>query len=132
MDRSRRLYRYGIPICLSLWLLTATWGERTVDRDFDAQYAMGYPGLAGPGSPSARVPIVRVANFAHHDLGNPACREPDFPWRCRSRGIPIAPFVIVDDAAYWNGSLAGISGYRVSLWFFGFSCSIWFYAFWVS
>jgi hypothetical protein len=53
-------------------------------------------------------------------------------WRARTRGIAIAPFVILDAAAWVDGALSAFSGYRITFWFFG--ASHWFplRVFWVS
>ncbi len=40
-------------------------------------------------------------------------------FRCRTRGIAVAPFVIIDEAGSVWASMGGWGGVRMNLWFFG-------------
>ena len=118
------------------WLLTALFGISGTDRNFDRDFSMGSVGLGTEEKPEADpVAIVRIPF-------TPALREhapasiPHMPengvFRARSYAIPIAPFVIVDEAAWQTDALAGFSGHRVIFWFFGFTRWAPVHAYWVS
>jgi len=123
----KRPWRVGGFIYLLLWLITAWWGTTAVDRSFDHEMAVGSRSFSGGLEPSVRIPYVPemqgpTGNYA---VGNPV-------WRARTRGVAVAPLVIVDAAGWQEAPLAGFSGYRVSLWFFG---ATWWFplrVFWVS
>lgn len=123
--RKRRVLLGLIFVYMVLWLLTATWGNVTVNQKFDEQIALGYPGLSTTPVPVVRIPYTREMR----DLG---WSPPEEPWRARSRGVAIAPFLILDAAAWINGGLSGFSGFRLNLWFFGASSWIPLKVFWVS
>jgi hypothetical protein len=116
-----------------LWLLTATWGTSDIDQKFDREIAVGYAGLASADHPSKPEPVVRVPYSVRMQRVDDYSAAPSNRfWRAKSRGIAVAPFVIVDAAAWADGSLSGFSGYRVIFWSFG--ASRWFplRVFWVS
>jgi hypothetical protein len=125
----RKILRWCIVVYCLLWVITATWGTRTVDRAFDREIAFGYLGFSDKPErePAARVPYTSEMQKPN---GNWSVSHP--LWRARSRGIAVAPFVIVDAAAWVDASLSAFSGYRVTLWCFG--ASHWFplNVFWVS
>jgi hypothetical protein len=130
----KRFYRrkvFWIPVSayMLLWVLTATWGNSDLDRRFDEEYAYGYVGwprnIRGGGYfESEKVPIDRIDWFNVKDLYDPqnakAVGERKF-FRYRSRGIPVAPFLIVDDIAEARAVLMGHGATRLNFWFFGFS-----------
>lgn len=124
---NRRSLFIGVIIAyLLLWLLTATWGTSTVDQKFDRELALGYPGFSTNPAPVVRIPYKREMQL----------RDPPDPpaelWRARSSGVAIAPFVILDAAAWIDGGVSGFSGFRLNLWFFGISVSLPLKVFWVS
>ena len=123
----RRILRWCAGIYCLLWLVTATWGTSTVDRAFDREIAFGYRGFS-----EKPEPVVRVAYTSQMQKPNGNWSVSHPLWRARSRGIAVAPFVILDAAAWVDASLSAFSGYRVTLWFFG--ASHWFplKVFWVS
>jgi hypothetical protein len=45
----------------------------------------------------------------------------DKPWRARSTGYVVAPFIVIDEVACQWGALAGESEHRIVFWFFGYS-----------
>lgn len=103
---------------LILWALTSVVGLPQVDQAFDRQFAMGSVGFADGGA--NEVPVRRIEVF---DMRNPeasANQLPDWPWRCRSTGVAIAPFVILDEAAWQVHALSGFGGRRLVFWAFGF------------
>jgi hypothetical protein len=127
-QRLRKLLRWGGVTYLMLWFVTALWGTSTVDRAFDTEFAMG-EGL----SQDKPEPVIRVAytkGMQKHD--GIWSVPPDKNWRARSRGFAVAPFIVLDAAAWIDGGLSGFSGYRINLWFFG--ATSWFplRVFWVA
>lgn len=122
----RRILTLICSAYLLFWLLTATWGIRDIDGDFDEEFATGL-GLAEP------QPVVRLHDV---DLRNPY--SPGSPplaegfWRCRTHGIPVAPFVVLDEAGAQWASMAGIGGRRIVFWFFGWTKAIWIQRCWLS
>jgi hypothetical protein len=108
-----------------LWLLTATWGNHDVDCDFDRQFSVGNGGspLGGPVVPT---PVVRI-----HELPNPKNLDdpknkgaiPENPWRFRNGAIAVAPFVIIDEIAFYRGGMEAHSWRRMTFWFFGYTKS---------
>jgi hypothetical protein len=111
-----------------LWLATGTWGLWDVNRAFDNEFAWG-EGFLGSG-------LVDVRRAATVDIFNPyregAPKLPRWWWRWRSTGIPLAPFVITDQAGAQWASMAGIGGRRIVFWFFGWTHSFWIDIYWQS
>jgi hypothetical protein len=125
--KSRKSLSWSVGIYLLLWVLTATWGTSTVDNLFDREIAFGYRGLSDNPEPVVRIPYTpeMQSPLSNWQVSHPL-------WRARSRSIAVAPFAIVDAAAWVDGSLSGFSGYRVTFWFFGASRWIPLRVFWVS
>jgi hypothetical protein len=112
------MLRLGLGLYLALWIITDLFGGRTIDRQFDQQFAFGYTTFGGSGGlhPVARVP------YSHQMRQAPIARSDNAPlWRARSNGFAIAPFLIVDEAAWIDGPLSGFSGVRLVIWFFGYT-----------
>jgi len=103
-----------------LWILTGVLGLPQTDRAFDREFASGSPDAFTPEDrpvrrvPASRVPYVRVTDPSKQSL-------PAIPFRSRSTGFPIAPFLIIDEACVAQAPLAAFSGRRIVLWFFGYS-----------
>src|SRR5947209_2013059 len=114
--KSRKILGWCGGIYLLLWILTAIWGTSTVDSEFDREIAFGYRGFSDKSEPVVRVPYT---SEMQSPTGNWRVSYP--LWRARSRGIAIAPFVILDAAAWVDASLSAFSCYRVTFWFFGAS-----------
>lgn len=94
-------------------------GISDVDRAFDREFSTGEVGFADC---YKTVPIRRIEQMANiRDPTDPANKFPDDTgyFRFRTRGVAIAPFVIVDEAATVYAPLGGYGGRRISLWFFG-------------
>lgn len=107
-------------VYLALWALTWTWGVSDVDNNFDAEFSMGCSQLGQ----RATEPVVRIDKLNARELDDPGNEYPDAPWRYRSTGIAVAPFVILDEAAWVTAPLGGFGGRRVVFWFFG--KTVWF------
>ena len=109
----------------ALWLLTATWGEHDVDCDFDRQFSVGDAGspLGGPIKPTPVVRLEELPNHKSHFTMEEAGKldVPEYPWRFRSQGVAIAPFVIVDEVALYLGGMEAHSWRRLSFWFLGYT-----------
>ena len=114
----------GYP--LALWLLTAILGTRGADKAFDRDFARG---TMGRWDSPIQVDVIRIP---FQRLLRPEGDLPERPWRMRSRGIAIAPFLIVDEAAWYTHSLAGFAGWRLVIWFFGWTTWLPLKAYWVS
>jgi len=118
-NRQRKVLAIVAGVYCVLWILTATWGISDVDRAFDREFSSGTAGFAeNPRS----MPIRRIDKMANiRDLTDPANKFPDDTgfFRFRTRGLAIAPFIIIDEAATVFASLGGYGGRRVNLWFFG-------------
>jgi hypothetical protein len=118
-NRKRKVVAIIVCVYCLLWVLTATWGISDVDRAFDREFAVGTVGFA---EDPTTVPIQRIEQMANmRDLMDPANNMPNDSglFRFRTRGVAIAPFVIVDEAATVFAFLGGYGGRRVNLWFFG-------------
>ena len=114
-----------------MWAITGLFGPASVDRHFDEEFAFGSTGFGGTGNDS--VQLQRIELFDLDDpLGMPADLSPDARWRCRSRGFAIAPFLIIDEAAWHDHILSGFAGKRLVFWFFGFSRWMPLRTYWVS
>jgi hypothetical protein len=124
--KKKRLLAVGGIYCF-LWALTWTWGLYDADKDFDAEFAMavGYP----EDEPHK---IVRLTRFNVRDDSDPTNEPCDDYFRYRSRGFAVAPFVIVDEAAWVDASHSGFGGRRVVFWFFGATTWFAFWAYWVA
>jgi hypothetical protein len=125
--RRKRLV-LGCVIYLSLWLVTATWGLIDIDRQFDREFSSGYK---IPGT-SKVVPIIRLSNVDPRNPFEARQRNPESFWRYRSKGIPIALFIVIDDVAYQDAPLSGYGYRRLVFWFFGLSGSIPLTMYWIS
>jgi hypothetical protein len=131
MKRFIRKRKRLVLICaiyLSLWLITATWGLIDIDRQFDRQFSSGYK---IPGT-SKVVPNIRLSNIDPRNPFGAKQLNPGLFWRYRSKGTPIAPFIVVDDVAYQDGSMMGYAGKRLVFWCFGLSASIPLAMYWMS
>jgi hypothetical protein len=118
-----RLALKTVAIYGFLWLLTATWGNHDVDCDFDRQFSIGDKGSA-LGGPIVPTPVVRIDELPNpKNLDDPTNKEaiPGYPWRFRSRAIAVAPFVIVDEIAFYLGGMEAHSWRRLTFWFFGYT-----------
>lgn len=121
----------GVGSYAALWVLTGVVGLPQVDRAFDQEFASGSPdAFATEGRPvrevpASRVPYVRVTDPSRHSL-------PDIPFRSRSTGFAIAPFLVVDEACIAQAPLAAFSGRRLVVWFFGYSWWVPLKIWWVS
>ena len=123
-------YRIIFGGYLLAWLITALVGLPQIDRKFDEELATGSVGFGDP--ESIDIPVTRLDFFDPSDSTNLPSSVPDTPWRCRSRGIAIAPFLIIDEAAWQDHVLSGFAGKRLVFWFFGFSRWTPITHFWVS
>src|ERR1043166_7006327 len=122
MDTTHRKYlRKGIrpvaAVYLLLWLATATWGTSTVDRTFDQEIAFG----SSMGISDNLEAVVRVSYTSEMQSPTGNYFVSHSLWRARTRGIAVAPFVILDAAAWVDGPLSAFSGYRITFWCFGAS-----------
>jgi hypothetical protein len=125
--------RKGAVIYCTLWTLTALFGLPDVDRKFDVDFAIGSQGFGVAGKRQEVVPVMRIPFST--SLRNPEVTPdyvPDKPWRARSAGLAIAPFLVIDEVAAQTHVLAGLSGHRLVFWFFGFSRWILIKTYWVS
>ena len=99
---------------LALWGLTWFAGIPQVDQDFDRLFAVGSISRSGPSVPVRRLPFFDASDHMTTPPGIAGS-----PWRCRSHGFAVAPFVIIDRAACRIHPMAGFSGVRLVVWFFG-------------
>lgn len=100
-----------------MWIITATLGLPDVDRAFDREIAHGTLGQ----DDGTAVPVTRVSFAPMREPDELRKDVPAGPWRCRSIGIPVAPFAIVDEAVFVTDELAAYSGRRIVFWFFGWT-----------
>lgn len=134
MSELRKKWVKGVVfVYCVLWLLTLL-GLPDVDKAFDREYSQGYASLS---TNTNLVDVIRAKDVNLRDpygLVDPANAKntPLQLWRYRTTGIPIAPFVILDEAGAQWGPLAGIGGRRIVFWFFGISYPIWIQAYWLS
>jgi hypothetical protein len=113
--------------------MTALFGLPDVDRKFDVEFALGTEHLGVAGRRPEWVPALRSPfRNSLREPGVTPSYVPDKPWRARSGGFAVAPFLVIDEIATQTGPLAGISGHRVAFWFFGFSIWTMLNAYWVS
>lgn len=121
MASRRKHLLIGLGIYAGLWLITGILGLPQVDRAFDEEFALGSPeAFTSPESPArwvpmSRVPYVRIIKLSSHSS------LPDIPFRSRSTGFPVAPFLILDEACIARTPLAAFSGRRLIFWFFGYT-----------
>lgn len=111
----------AIGLYFFLWFITGTWGRSDVNRRFDLEFSLGNSGLVGTNAVPQSQPITRLpysSAMRNIDYSQPPTID---LWRARSTGIAIAPFVIIDEAAWVNGGLSGFAGRRVVFWCFGAS-----------
>ena len=119
MNPKRKKLRTGLGIYAALWVITGVWGLPQVDRAFDREFAVGSDGISSVGRPARRLPTSRVP---YKRVIEPTGKGlPNLPFRSRSRGFPIAPFVIIDEICEVQTPFAGFSGQRVVFWLFGYS-----------
>ena len=109
--------RIGISSYCILWALAALFGLPDVDRKFGVESAVGTRGIAPGGKRLEIVPVVRIP-FSTELRGRGIIHGNvlDGPWRARSTGYAIAPFLVIDDIAYQTDALAGLSGPRFVFW----------------
>jgi len=122
MKISRLLKRKGfrIAVCVYalLWLITAVFANRDLDREFDEQFRYGYENR----EPDAKVEITRIGKLNVRNLAEPSNYKllpSNGLFRFRSRGVVVAPFIVVDEIGTIFAPLGGIGGLRLNLWFFG-------------
>jgi hypothetical protein len=115
MKKGRKAIKWIICVYATLWVITAIWGTLSVDHAFDHEFAVGSRW-------DDPMPLVRVRSMVNpKDLNDPKNDLPEYPFRYRSRGLAIAPFIILDEVAYVTAPLGGWGGRRIVLWFFGFT-----------
>jgi hypothetical protein len=121
----------GLAVYAVLWIVTGIMGLPQIDRAFDREFSVGSSDAFRtdarpvPKVPSTRVPYVRITDPR-------ACSLPETPFRSRSIGFPIAPFVIIDEACFAEAPLAAFSGRRLVFWFFGYTWWVPLNVWWVS
>jgi hypothetical protein len=130
----RRSYlRMGVAIYCVLLALTALFGLPDIDRKFDIENALGTQNLSPSDKGLEVVSVTRIP--LSPELRNPETLPVylrDRPWRARSTGYAIAPFVVIDETAFRTDALRGLSGHRFVFWFFGFSKWTMLKTYWVS
>ncbi len=118
----KRYLRIIVWSYCALWAITTLFGLPDVDRKFDLEFAVGTQGLGVAGQRLEVLPVMRIPfSTSLRDPQAMPAYVPDKPWRSRSSGIAIAPFVVIDEVACQWGSLAGLSAHRVVFWFFGYT-----------
>ena len=130
----RRLFKFrsvriAVAIYALLWALTAVVGNSRIDVAFDEQNRYGYNKMGS----DERVEIKRLTKLYVRNLLDPR-NESLIPasglFRFRSRGVTVAPFVVIDEIGTVFAPLGGIGGIRLSLWFFGATRSWVVYPYW--
>ena len=118
---------------MGLWILTGLIGLPSVDRAFDREFAVG-SSVDRHGTKSAPVTRVPFRSLPRpfETVPEVAFNPPGRPWRMRSNGVAVAPFVIIDEAAWQVHPLSVFGGRRVVFWLFGFSTWHALKAYWVS
>ncbi len=127
---AKRSVQIAIGTYLLLWAITAFYGLPSVDRRFDQDLAMGSVGWGGPSN--VKMPVTRIEFLDARDPMSSSTGIPDTPWRCRSGGVAVAPFLIVDEAAWQTHILSGFAGKRLIVWVFGFTTWVPIKQYWVS
>lgn len=115
-SRQCRLTLYLLAILYaSSWATTGFVGLPQIDRKFDEDLSIGSIGY-----PHYQIKTVKRIPFfdAADPLQIPAVLYEN-PWRCRSRGFSIAPFIVIDEVAWQTDALSGFAGTRIVFWFFG-------------
>ncbi|MEY3172411.1 MAG: hypothetical protein RLZZ436_324 [Planctomycetota bacterium] len=131
MTPKRKKLWIGLGLYAVLWIVTGVVGLPQIDRAFDREFAAGSPDAFATDErparnvPASRVPYVRVTDPSEHLL-------PDIPFRSRSTGLPIAPFLVIDEACVAEAPLAAFSGRRMVFWFFGYTRWVPLKVWWVS
>ena len=131
MTPKRKKLWIGFGCYSALWIITGVLGLPQTDRAFDREFAFGSSDVFSTDErpagivPASRVPYVRVTDPSEHS-------PPDIPFRSRSTGFPIAPFLIVDEVCVAQAPLAAFSGRRIIFWFFGYSRWLPLKVWWVS
>ncbi len=105
----------------ALWLLTATWGNSSVDNRFDREFTPAYDTSLSDDTPTTTVRLRRFNVHDPHDSENWSGLPDEPRFRYRSRGLAVAPFIIIDRIAAVQASLYGIGATRVNVWFFGYT-----------
>jgi hypothetical protein len=123
------MLRWGFGLYLALWIITGLFADASINRHFNEQFAFGYTTWSESGGLH---PVVRVP-YSHQMRKAPIARSDNAPlWRARSNGFAIAPFLLVDQAAWIDGPLSGFSGVRLVIWFFGYTHWFPLKAYWVA
>ena len=128
MNAKRKNLLIALCFYVALWIITGAFGLPQVDRAFDEEYAIGSrDGLESAARVvrASRVPYVRITDPSQQPI-------PEVPFRSRSVGIPIAPFLILDEICVAETPLAAFSGRRLIFWFFGYSRVFTLKVWWVS
>mgnify|MGYP001558204032 CR=1 FL=1 len=102
-----------------LWLVTALFAPASIDITFDKEHSnifkMNFPGQKKTSYETViRIPFVPLRTLS--DMDN---NLPTHYFKCRTRGIAIAPFIVIDEASWQEEILSGWSGIRLNIWFFG-------------
>lgn len=120
MPSKRKKLWIVLGVYVFLWGITGVFGLPEVDRAFDTEFVMGSPdGLASEKQPAIQVPVTRVQYVR---ISNPETQAmPAIPFRSRSKGLPVAPFVILDEVCVAQTPLAVFSGRRLVFWLPGFT-----------
>jgi hypothetical protein len=126
-SRRKLILRFAAIYAL-LWLLTATWGLRDINRDFDKQFAFAVANDEGLQEEMVRIDQVDIKD----PYRDPPPAMHGRYWRWRGKAIVLAPFIVTDQAGYQDAPLSGIGGRRIVFWCFGWSLPIWVRAYWVS
>lgn len=119
MTKAKKTIKIVAMLYLGLWLITALIGLPCVNRSFDREHSEGYSTL-GQTDPEA---VTRISNLSNvEELLADGNEEliPQHPFRYRSRGLAVAPFVIIDEVAWITAPMGGGAGKRIVIWFFGF------------
>ena len=122
----KRVLLFAGAIYLFFWFTTAIVGPLCIDQQFDREHSQGLSWGSETAVPVERIPFIPIRN------ANSFPPELNGFYRCRSHGFPIAPFIIIDEASWMDGSLSGYSGFRVNLCLFFYSWSFPLKTWWVS
>ncbi|MGV3773580.1 MAG: hypothetical protein ACO1QB_11805 [Verrucomicrobiales bacterium] len=114
--RNRKLLQLTLAGYCFLWLLTGVWGSRHITHSFHHEFASGSTDL---GANNNTIRLVQIPFTTA--MRSPEFHTPHKLWRAKNIGIAIAPFFLLDEAAWQNHPLSGFSGFRLNLWFFGYT-----------
>jgi hypothetical protein len=118
---TKRKLIIGLTIYLILWVLTGVIGEIQINTRFEHEFAEGTKAAFAEGL--KRYPMEKTKRIADFDVTKPdgglGDKYPELPWKYRSRGFAVAPFVMLDKCAYQTGGLCGGGFLRLHVWFFG-------------